>query len=272
MRRLFILVVVALLGITPVVIQPAFAQEGDPDWPRGAENTRWSGVSLPQAPSTEAVPAPPLGDSILQPYSIYFFEDYAAVPEITDFTTEFMVIVVQMGQFTLDVASSTEDGIVVFPAEDAAEKRIPLMKPVVGTSGAPEPPYYDATGAYLEVDGIECTRVCPVPAGEIVQVKPGDRVVAREGALCLYCLSNSNFTTTEEEHPTNVDDKGLLQVFPLLKAGSDPESFSWIQDWLKSQEGIGADQGSSATPSAQSGRQGMVGWAFFNPASNCTRG
>jgi hypothetical protein len=214
------------------------------------------------------VPVSPLGEAILQPYSVYFFEDYAAVPMITDFTTEFMVVLVQMGNFTLDVSSATENGIVVFPAEDVAEKRIPLMKAVLGGSGEPEPPYYTATGDHLIVDGDECTRVCPIPAGEIVQIKPGDRVVAREGALCLYCLLNSNFSTADEDDPSNLDDRGLLQVFPLLAAGSDPESFSWIQDWLKDQ-GI---QGSGATPSAQSGRQGMVGWAYFNPGSNCVRG
>jgi hypothetical protein len=56
--------------------------------------------------------------------------------------------------------------------------------------------------------GGDCTTACPVPPGTVVQVKPGDRIVAGEGALCVWCLLNAN--------GVEKDETGLLEVFPLL--------------------------------------------------------
>jgi hypothetical protein len=245
---------------------PVAAEQGDPDWRIGAEGQRWEGVSRPEPPSTEAVAPPPAGDQIMEPYAVFFSEDYAAVPELTKLEPEFMIVVVQKGSFALDTGDK-EPGIVVFPAEG---QPIPVMQPKKDDA-----PYYVLTDP-LEVvkdpSGGDCTLACSIPADTVVQVKPGDRIVAREGALCVWCLLNSNFEPGNAK--AEYDDQGLLQVFALLKAGALPESFSWIQDWEGTQtqatSGAGSE-GGAATPAASSPEQTMLAWAF-NPQARCRGG
>jgi hypothetical protein len=253
-----------MIGMAVLATPPVAAEQSNRDWRIGGEGQRWEGVSRPEPPSTEAIAPPPDGDQIMEPYAVFFSEDYAAVPEMRGrFKPEFMVVVVQEGSFALDTGDK-EPGIVVFPA---AGQPIPVMQPKKDAA-----PYYELTDP-LEVvqdpSGGDCTLACSIPADTVVQVKPGDRIVAREGALCVWCLLNSNFEPGNEE--AEYDDQGLLQVFALLNAGASPDSFSWIRDWEEMQAqatGGAANNGGDATPAASGPEQTMLAWAF-NPQARC---
>jgi hypothetical protein len=264
MRRIAVIALVTVIGTASLVTPPAVAQQGDPDWRIGGEGSAWEGVSRPEPPGTEAVAPPPTGDRIMEPYAVFFNEDYAAVPEVTKFEPEFMVVVVQKGSFALD-ARDTEPGIVVFPA---AGQPIPKMQPKKY-----ERPYYVLTDPLEYVQnpsGGDCTLACPILPGTVVQVKTGDRIVAREGALCVWCLLNSNFTTPDDDL-TNSDDQGLLLVYALLTAGASPDSFSWIQDWERNEATAATayPSESSGTPTAATNSERtMLTWAF-NPSTKC---
>lgn len=263
MRRLAVIALVILIGMGALVAPPVAARQGGTDWRIGAQGERWEGVGRPEPPDTEAVRPPPTGDLIMEPYSVFFSEDYAAVPEMREFVPEFMVVVVQKGNFALDTGDK-EPGIVVFPAEG---QPIPVMQPKQN-----DPPYYLLTNPVEYIKdpaGGNCTISCPIPPDAVVQVKPGDRIVAREGALCVWCLLNSNFEPGNQEAET--DDQGLLEVFALLPAGASPDSFSWIQDWDSNQLAVAtpsASQGSGATTAAMSDGRTMLTWAF-NPQARC---
>lgn len=249
MHRPSFRVVYALLGVALVALSgaPVVAQGGEPEFEFGKNPAAWEGVGRPLPPSDQAALAPPGGDAVVQPFAVPLAEEYAAVPEITRFTPEFMLVVVQKGYLALDVGDG-EAALVVFPADDAP---IPFM-----TERGESAPYYELAAPerfVQDVGGSDCIAACPIPPDTVVQVKPGDRIVAGEGALCLWCLLNSN--------GVEKDETGLLQVFPLLAPGEDPESFSWIRDWDES--AISA----AATPSATTGGT-TRGWAF-NPATRC---
>lgn len=266
MRRLTVIALVAVMGMVALAAPPVAARQGDPTWRIGAEGERWEGVGRPEPPSTEAIAPPPAGDLIMEPYAVFFSEDYAAVPEMTKFEPEFMIVVVQTGNFALDTGD-TEPGIVVFPA---AGQPIPLMQPRNN-----DPPYYELTDPVKYVQdpsGGNCTLACPIPPDTVIQAKPGDRIVAREGALCVWCLLNSNFDPGNAE--TEYDDQGLLEVFALLPAGASPDSFSWIQDWESNQLEAATPSASqsSGAPTVSGGlEQTMLAWAF-NPQARCRGG
>jgi hypothetical protein len=247
-RRLTVIALVAVIGMVALAVPPVAAEEGDPTWRIGAEGERWEGVGRPEPPSREAIAPPPAGDLIMEPYAVFFSEDYAAVPEMREFVPEFMVVVVQKGNFALDTGDK-EPGIVVFPAEG---QPVRIMQPKKD-----DPPYYvltDPVEYIQDPSGGNCTLSCPVPPNAVVQLKPGDRIVAREGALCVWCLLNSNFDPGNQKAET--DDQGLLEVFALLPAGASPESFSWIRDWESNQT------------AATSPERTMLAWAF-NPQARC---
>ncbi len=249
MRRPSFPVLYALLGLVLVALSgmPVAAQDGETDFRFGANPDAWEGVSRPLPPSDQGVMPPPQGDTVLQPYAVAFAEEFAAVPEITRFTPEFMVVVVQEGYFGLD-AGDGEEALVVFPAEGAP---IPFM-----TERSEYAPFYELASPasfVQDADGADCTGAWPVPPGTVGQVKPGDRIVAGEGALCLWCLLNTN--------GVEKDETGLLEVFPLLPPGENLESFSWVRDWDESAPT------ETATPSALTAGT-TRGWAF-NPATRC---
>ena len=265
MNRIAVIALVAVIGMAALAAPPVAAQEGDPDWRIAGPGSVWEGVARPEPPATEAVDPPPTGDRIMQPYAVFFNTDYAAVPEMREFEPEFMVVVVQDGTFALD-ARDTEPGIIVFPAQG---QPIPTMQPKKD-----QRPFYELTDPLEYVQdpsGGDCTLSCPIPPGTVVQLKPGDRIVVREGTICVWCLLNANFTTQDEFDATNNDDQGLLQVFALLPAGVSPDSFSWIQDWEGNEAAAATPDASpsSGTPAAAtiSGRT-MLTWAF-NPATSC---
>ena len=107
--------------------------------------------------------------------------------KMREFEPEFMVVVVQKGNFALDTADK-EPGIVIFPAEGQPS---PIMHPKKD-----DPPYdvlTDPVEYVQDPSGGHCTSSCPIPPDAVVQLKPGDRIVAREGALCVWCLLNSKF-------------------------------------------------------------------------------
>lgn len=246
MRRLSVLVAVALLAIGPIVAGVASAAQG------GEEvNEPWVGVGPIEPPSQELVPPPPTGDTVLQPFSVPFDREYAVVPEITRFVPEFMVVFVRgEGFFALDVGD-VEEGIVVFPA---GGEPIPFM-----TEWSSVKPHYEVVtpAAFVQnASGGNCLSACPLPANRVVRLKPGDKIVAREGALCFWCLLNSN--------GIEGDETGLLEVYPLLRtdAASGVNAFSWIQDQSAT---LGA---AAASPSPSAGRA-RVGWGLFNPPTNC---
>ena len=263
MRRLTVIALVAVIGMGALAAPPAAAWQDAPEWRIGVEGHRWEGVSRPEPPSREAVAPPPAGDRIMEPYAVFFSEDYAAVPEMTRVEPEFMVVVVQKGNFALDTGAQ-EPGMVIFPAED---QPVPIMQPK-----QVDPPYYvltDPVEYIQDPSGGNCTLSCPVPPDAVVQLKPGDRIVAREGALCVWCLLNSNFEPGNAE--AEYDDQGMLQVFALLTAGARPESFSWIQDWDRTQAEAttaAASMGGDATPAASGPEQTVLAWAF-NPQARC---
>jgi hypothetical protein len=265
-RRPAVITLVAVIGLGALIAPPAAARQPESGWRIGVEGERWEGVGRPEPPTAEAMLPPPVGDLIMEPYAVFFSEDYAAVPEMTEFTPEFMVVVVQKGNFALDVAD-TESGIVVFPAEG---QPIPMMNP-----RKDDPPYYQRTDPVTYIQnpsGGDCTLACPIPADSVIQTKPGDRIVAREGALCVWCLLNSNFDPGNAK--TEYDDQGLLEVFALLPAGTGPNRFSWIQDWESNQK-------DAATPSvsqrggpmsvATNSEPTLLAWAF-NPQARCRGG
>jgi hypothetical protein len=94
--------------------------------------------------------------------------------------------------------------------------------------------------------------MCVIPSETIVEVKPGDKIVAREGAICLWCLLNKSVGENNEQ--------GLLLVSPVLPATEQPDDFKWIQSWDASVN--------VATPSAQIEPMTAMSWAF-NPPTSC---
>ena len=211
----------------------------------------WEGVCRP-IPPDEPVPAPLGTDLIMQPYAVYLAEDYAAIPDASsgDFRPEFMVVVVRKGTFALDVKAGSPGRIVVY----GAGNDIPLLTAFEGG----EPYYFERPGEVLtDREGNPCVRACEVPPSNVVQLGPGDRVVAEEGAICVYCLIGTN-----EERD---GETGLLEVFVLRQFGDDPETFSWIDSWNRAERGElpllrGAD-----TPT-------VLGWSYFDPKTGCKDG
>ena len=259
MRRLGIAVLVVLLGLVlpGLGAGPTSAQEGgipgcelydvsavfaelglNPD----EDSYQWEGMCrpVPQDPPT------PFGaGQVLQPYLVFFNEDYAAVPDAIsgEYEPEAMVVVVREGSFALDVKGDNTSDIVVY----GAGVEIPRL-----TNFEPNEPYYSPS------EDEPCPQVCVLSPGEEVLLGPGDVVVAEQGGICVYCLLD---TDNERKNET-----GLLEVFVLRGDAEDPQTFSWIDSWDRAAEGllpVFAQSTSSTT---------MRGWAFFDPSTRCKDG
>ena len=228
MRRSFVLGIVALLGLAPLGIGQisTSAQEGQ-DIPTGDfavnwnSDTHWEGVSRPeivQQTAPERGDIPPVIETLPQ-FEVYFAVEFAAVPVIYD--AEFMIVVVQEGSFALDLtpgeaSPAGDQSFLVHPGDGGP---IPTMIP----SDPPDmEPYYELSGDFvLGADDQPCTSMCVIPSKTIVEVKPGDKIVARERAICLWCLLNNTVGKN--------NDQGLLLVSPVLPATEQPDDFKWIQ-------------------------------------------
>jgi hypothetical protein len=107
--------------------------------------------------------------------------------------------------------------------------------------------------------------MCLIPAEVAVQVKQGDRIVAREGAICVWCLLNQPNSQGEVE--------GLLLVSPVVSISDEAEAFSWIAAWDDTVASFNAqtqivDVGSGGTDSL-SGEPITMSWALLDPGTNC---
>ncbi len=265
MRRMAVLILVVLLGhlVVGVGNWSTAAQEvkkvedckpgiAPPELGLGKEDSYyWEGVCRPIAPDQPA-PASPGGEFIMQPYTVYFAEGFAAVPDSRSgaFRSEFMVVIVRDGTFALDVKRDSPGRVVV----SGAGNDIPLR----GAFDNREPFYGERKGEILtDREGNPCIRDCEVPPDTVVQLGPGDRIVAEEGAICVYCLLGAN---NLREGQT-----GRLEVFVLRRAGEDPSTFSWIASWDRAQKG--------ELPLAQRDERPVVlGWAYFDPGTRCRDG
>lgn len=241
MRRHVLFLLVALLAATPFAGLPASAQEGGSDYQIGLEYDSWAGVGRPE-PLPGALPT---NGEILQPYEVYFSEDYAAVPEIPD--SEFMIVKIMEGSFAL--APGDEGTFIVDPADG---------QPIRYLEEIPDEPYFLPTDRYVRDTADQpCASVCAIPLRTAVQVTTGSTITVREGSLCLWCLLNTN---------ADRQDKGLLIVSVLLPQDFTPAEFSWTQSWMEAQ-GNGS-QASAAPNSAPV----TLGWALFNPQARCRGG
>ena len=240
MRCRFLVFLAALLALTPLGVAPAMAQDqsqGDgANYRIGQQHDDWAGVSRP-APLPGAFPT---DGGVLQPYEIYFSEDYAAIPEIPD--TEFMVVRVMEGDFVL--ATGKQGTFVVHPEGG---------QPIQYMDEIPYKPYFVVRDAYVQdTAGQVCISVCGIPLDSAVQLKPGDVAVLQSDSICLWCVLNER---------AEVADTGLLIASVLLEQGMMPDEFSWVESWEATQgEGVVSSE-DQATPVA-------MAWAF-NPQARC---
>jgi hypothetical protein len=264
------LTIIAVLGITSLLggRAPALAQEGSDKFEIiTTDDVPWERVSRPR-PVVEDAPRGGAGTSPIEKipqYEVYFAEEAAAVPVIEN--AEFMLVAVQEGTFVLDLApesTAERSPAGAFLVHPSGGEPIPMMSP----TGYPEPgPHYipaggnvpDATGA------ADCTSMCLIPAEVAVQVKPGDRIVAQEGAICLWCLLNQ---TAEEG-----DEKGLLLVSPVVSMATVANEFSWTASWDDTAASFNAQietvHVSSEGTESLSGEPVRMSWVLLNPGTSC---
>jgi hypothetical protein len=259
MRRLFILLIMALVGVTPIVVPPAAAQYGEPDFGPVATAEPFEGVARPRPQNGTQTPSEA---PVLQPYEIYFGEQYARLDNrsfANEFATEFMVIEVKQGIFGLEVGE--QGTFIVDPAGETSIQHVQLPP------DSETPPYVVPLAEYVRNEaGNICTNMCAIPLNTAVQVKPGDIVIAQANSLCLWCLlkgSSPDQGTDPELNGAPQPDSGLLLVSVQLETPSAaPSSFSWFQAW-EAQEGVAATPSASAEPMTMA-----VSWAF-NPPTGC---
>lgn len=267
MRTLFFLATFALLGSTVLlgVQAPAVAQGGTTFEIITTEDVPWERVSRPR-PVSEDEPVGGAGTSPIekvQQYEVYFAEEAAAVPAIEN--AEFMLIAVQQGTFVLDLApesTAERSPAGAFLVHPSGGEPIPVM---TRTNYAEPGPHYIPAGANVQDASGDCINMCLIPAEVAVEVKPGDRIVAQEGAICLWCLLNQ--TAVEG------DEQGLLLVSPVVSVMAESGSFSWTTAWDDTTASFNAQTqtvrvGSEGTDS-MSGEPVKMGWALFNPGTNC---
>ena len=219
----------------------------------------WQGVCRP-IPLKATVPVPPDNSQLFQPYAVRFVEEFAATREMrnTDDPAEFMVVFVREGTFALDLAADGSGRVLVSSLHDA----IPTLTEY--NPGVSE--YYEVDDSLKNADGSICLRACPVDPGMRVKLQEGDIALAQAGTICIWCLLNGGELGIDDEF-------GQLDVFILQEDPTDPidtEDFSWIRDWVtpsartsdSSQETLEAE-----VPAIDS--RVALGWALFNPSSNC---
>jgi hypothetical protein len=267
MRRRFILAILIALAFSPVPIFPIAAQDRDSDYGRPSGAAQFEGVARPRVQRGTQTPGE---GPVVQPYEVYFAEQYALIENLAGdrtptFETEFMAVEVKQGIFALEVGD--KGTFIVDPAGEAPIQIIELQS---------KPPYVVPLPRYVRnAAGNICTNMCALPLRTAVQVKPGDIVIAQADALCLWCLlhgTRSEVGTTTESgrqaaatppggYPAT-PDSGLLLVSVQLANTDDPDSFSWIQAWESTASSAAAQSASGELSSA-------MAWAFFNPPSGC---
>jgi len=227
---------------------------------------QFEGVARPRVQSGTQTPRE---GPILQPYEVYFAEQYArlenlAGSETPTFETEFMVVEVKQGIFALEVGDNGT--FIVDPAGEAPIQIVDLPR---------DPPYVVPRAKYVrDAAGNICTNMCALPLKTAVQVKPGDIVIAQANALCLWCLLHGSRSELGADTVSRRDaagsrtatavaraDSGLLLVSVQLANVDDPDSFSWVRAW-ESAASFASTQSSSGELSS------AMAWAF-NPPSGC---
>ena len=288
MRRLFILVIVTLISFSPLGGFLASGQE--------TESANWNGVTL----SEEAVDPGPLeeflvgvpleapgadrmrsvGTRLEDGFRFDFQYDSAVqsyrpqVPEIEDAEgrkdAEFMVVVVDSGEFVLTILPSSP-AFIVDPPEG---ETISYMNVTGNWADPPDPGFeYSVSNndVVLDENGQHCMNLCTVsnPSTELppsaenvvaVRLIQGTRVEALAGNFCLWCLINGQQNSSGQE-------EGSLLVYPNTENDQD---FSWERSYnesrnLASPDGVEYLQGNPASSEAPPVR---MAWAF-NPGSGC---
>jgi hypothetical protein len=267
MRRQHILAIIIGLAFAPVAILQTAAQEIESDFGEPSTAPQFEGVARPRFQDGMRTPGE---GSVLQPYEVFFAEQYArienlsAIDETPTFETEFMVVEVKQGIFGLQVGDNG-----TFIVDPAGESPIQIVN-LPAT-----PPYVEPQHKYVRnAAGNICTNMCALPLNTAVQVKPGDIVIAQANALCLWCLlhgtrseldtetgPDSQAAVTPSADTGAVPDSGLLLVSVQLAIADDPDSFSWVQAWQ-------TPPSAAATPSASGELTSVMSWAF-NPPSGC---
>lgn len=245
MLRLVMLPFVVLLGFVPLFMQggPVAGQEGTPaagEFRLGPNHGDWAEVARPVARTGQATR---FNGQILQPYDVFFNMEYAAVPPLTN--VELMIVEVQSGEFALEI-----------PAQGRFVVDRPDGSPIAYLQTVQNEPFYVPTNTFVRDEaGNVCTRMCAVPVGTAVMLKPGDITTVFPGSVCIWCLLNSSAT---------IADQGMLLVSAVLDdTAESPDAFSWVEDWDRS-------QGEPAQAAAR--KEGALGWAFFNPQARCRSG
>jgi len=266
MRRRFVLAILIALAFAPVAFFPAAAQVKESDFGRPSSAEQFEGVARPRVQIGTQTPRE---GPILQPYEVYFAEQFARIENEVDddtptFETEFMVVEVKQGIVAHQVGE--KGTFIVDPAGEAPVQIVDLPR---------DPPYVVPRAKYVrDAAGNICTNMCAIPPKAAVQVKPGDIVIAHANAVCLWCLlhgTRSELGTATEsgrdapETPTVGDeaqaDSGLLLVSVQLANADDPDSFSWVRAWESTAS-------FAATQSASGELSSAMAWAF-NPPSGC---
>ncbi len=269
MRRRLMLAILIAVAIAPVAFFPAAAQDKESDFGRPSSAEQFEGVTRPRVQNGTQTPQ---RGPVLQPYEVYFAEQYARLENLSrddnspTFETEFMVVEVKQGIFALQVGE--KGTFIVDPAGEAPIQFVDLPS-------TQEPPYVVPQHRYVrDAAGNICTNMCALPLNRAIQVKPGDIVIAQGDALCLWCLLHGTRSELETETaasdqgaatsartPMPEADSGLLLVSVQLENIDDPESFSWVRAW---------DSTSSvaATPNSNRELTSAMTWAF-NPPSGC---
>jgi hypothetical protein len=293
MRRLIIFATVALLGFAPLglrtvsaqervdyawqgvtVEEPAFRVPDDKSEPfqlladfLGEPNEDLDEDLVAGTPSAQVAGNPSMVDRLDEVYRVVFRNpsdvDLAHIPEVQG--AEFMVVIVESGEFVVDVKGPgsflIDPGDGPEPASNDVAK-IEVMRAEIIDRDSDREVHYIPTGQFvLDEKGMDCTSLCTVLPGVAVQLTVGDRIIAPAGAICIWCLL---YPDGEESDP-----HGALYVFPLLDNG---ERFTWSRYDLGS--AVAADQGAAAEQNGFATPEQLTGaapWALFNPSTNCRR-
>lgn len=263
MRRLLILVTIALLGFAPLGGRVVVAQES-------FEDEAWDGVTyedsgVPMEPlneflGTSGTPeSGTLREELSRAYRFTFEstdpDRHPHIPEIPN--AEFMIAIVETGEFVLDVMPPISFVVDPPPGE---------MINYMDVSGDEWERTYklNETAFVLDEKGNPCTNLCtivpPQTPDEFVAIRltEGYRVIAPSKAVCLWCLFN--------QYAHKGETTGSILIYPLLPSTTvSPEAFSWIQAYKEEQATARQQPGSVvADPLSH-----VMAWGYFNPAPNC---